>query len=120
MQLPGPVGGPHPGPGYRQAAAAQGDRSGPGAVPVPGSIGVVLAVRAAQPGHVLLEHRRHDLQAGAHGQGQQAFLRRPGDLGHRDDHLLRHGDLTRHRVRLGTAAVLLIGVAHGGPLCFVG
>jgi hypothetical protein len=80
----------------------------------------VLTARAAQRRHVLLEHRHHDLQARAHGQGQQAFLHRPGDLGHRHDHLLRHGGLTRHRVRLGTAAVLLIGVAHGGPLSFVG
>src|SRR5262249_28619535 len=50
----------------------------------------------------------------------QALLRRLGDLGHRHDHLLWHGDLTGHRARLGTAAVLLIGVAHGGPPSFVG
>ena len=120
VQLPGLVRGPHPGPGHRDAAPAQGDRPGLGAVAVPGAIGVVLAVRAAQPGHVLVEHRRHDLQARADGQGQQAFLRRPGDLGHRHDHLVRHSDLIWQRARLGTTAVLLIGVAHGGPLSFVG
>jgi len=53
--------------------------------------------------HVLIECRRHDLQARAHGQGQQAFAA-PGDIGHRHDHLLRHGDLTRQRVRLGTGS----------------
>src|SRR5258708_17045798 len=50
------------------------------------------------------------------GRGQQGLLRRLGDLGHRHDHLLRHRDLARQRVRLGTTARLLVGVAHGGPL----
>jgi hypothetical protein len=50
------------------------------------------------------------------GQGQQAILRRFRDLGHRHRYLLRHGELPRRPVRLGTAAVLLLGVAHGGPL----
>jgi hypothetical protein len=115
-QLAGAVRGPHPGPGHRDPPAAQGDRPGPGAVPVPGPVWVVLALRPAQAGRVLVEHGGHHLQAGAHGQGQQALLRRFGDLGHRHDHLLRHGDLARLPVRLGTAAVLLVGVAHGGPL----
>jgi hypothetical protein len=114
-QLCGPVGGPHPRPGHRHAAPAQGDRTGPGAVPVPGPGRVVLAVRPAQPGHLLIEHRGHHLQARAHGQGQQAFLRRPGDLGHRHHHLLRDAHLPRQRVSLGRAAIFLIGVAHGGP-----
>jgi len=35
-------------------------------------------------------------------------------------HAFQPGDLTGHRARLGTTAVLLIGVAHGGPLSFVG
>jgi hypothetical protein len=33
---------------------------------------------------------------------------------------LRHGDLTRQPVGLGMAAVLLVEVARGGPLSFVG
>ena len=49
VQLPGPVGGPHPGPGHRHPAPAQGDRPGLGAVPVPGPLRVVPAVRPAQP-----------------------------------------------------------------------
>jgi len=64
-------------------------------MPVTRAFAVVLAARPAQPGRVLLEHGGHDLQAGTDGQGQQALLRRFGDLGHRHDHLLRHGDLTR-------------------------
>ena len=116
VQLAGPVRGPHPGPGHRDPPAAQGDRSGPGAVPVPGPVWVVLALRPAQPPGVLGEHGGHHLQPGADGQGEQALLRRLGDPGHRHDHLLRHGDLARQRVRLGTTAVLLVGVAHGGPL----
>jgi len=40
----------------------------------------------------------------------------PGDLGYRHDHLLRQSDLARQPVRLGIAAPLLVGVAHGGPL----
>ena len=77
---------------------------------------VVPAFRPAQPLSVLAEHDVHHLQAGTDSQGQQALLRRFGDLGHRHDHLLRDGDLPRQRVRLGTATALLIGVAHGGPL----
>jgi hypothetical protein len=42
----------------------------------------VLARRPAQPLRVLTEHGGHHLQAGADGQGQQALLRRPGDLGY--------------------------------------
>jgi hypothetical protein len=75
VQLPGPVRGPHPGPRHRQPAPAQRDRPGLGAVPVPGPLWVVLAVRPTQPGHVRIEHRGHHLQAGPDGQGQQAFLR---------------------------------------------
>jgi len=51
-----------------------------------------------------------------HGQGEQALFRQFGDLGHRHDQLLRHGNLARLPLRLGTAAVLLGGVAHGAPL----
>src|SRR5262249_18849928 len=110
-QLPGPAGGPHPGPGHRQPPPAQRHRSCSGAVPVPGPFGVVLAVRPAQLLSVLGEHGGHHLQPGADGQRQQALLRRLGDLGHRHDHLLRDGDLAG----LGRARLLLVGVAHGGP-----
>jgi hypothetical protein len=116
VQLAGPVGGPHPRPGHRDAAPAERDRPGLAAVPVPGAASVVLASRPAQPLPILTEHGGHHLQPGTHGQGEQTLLRRFGDLGHRHDHLLRHCDLARLPVRLGTAAVLLIGVAHGGPL----
>jgi hypothetical protein len=116
VQLAGPVSGPHPRPDHRDAAPAQGHRPGLAAVPVPGPARVVLAARPAQPPGVLGEHGGHHLHPRAHGQGQQALLRRLGYLGHRHDHLLRHGNLNRCRVSLGTAAVLLVGVAHGGPL----
>ena len=116
VQLPGPVGCPDPGPGHRQAPPAQGDRPFPGAVPVPSPVRIVLAVRPAQPSGVLGEHGGHHLEARADSQGEQALLRRLGDLGHRHDHLLWDSHLPRQPVRLATAASLLIGVAHGGPL----
>jgi hypothetical protein len=75
VQLPGPVRGPDPGPGHRQAPPAQRHRPPFGAVPVPGAIRVVLAARTAQRRHVLVEHRGHHLQAGAHRHSQQALLR---------------------------------------------
>jgi len=115
VQLAGPAGGPHPRAGHREAAPAQGHRPVLAAVPVPGAARVVLAVRPAQPRDVLVEHGGHHLHPGAHGQGQQALLRRPRDLGHRHDHLPGNDDFAPPRVRLGAAGLVLAGVAHGGP-----
>src|SRR6266487_3794646 len=116
VQLTGPVGGPHPRPLDGDAPPAHSDRPGPGAMPVTRAVRIVPAVRPAQPLGVLAEHGGHHLQPGPHSQGQQALLRRLGDLGHRYDHLLWDGDLLQQRAGPGTAAILLIGVAHGGPL----
>jgi hypothetical protein len=80
VQLAGPVGCPRPGPGHGDAPPAQGDRPGLAAMPVPHTVRIVLAIRAAQPRHVLAEHGGHHLQAGTGGQGQQALLRRFGNL----------------------------------------
>ena len=92
----------------------------PGAMSVPRTAGTVPALRPTQPGHILVEHGDHHLQASPDGQGQQASPCRFGDLGHRHDHLPGDGNLPRHRIRPGTAAALLIGVTHGGPASFVG
>src|SRR5216683_2918450 len=51
VQLPGPVGGPHPWPGHRDAAPAQGDRPCLTAMPAARPASVVLALRAVQGGH---------------------------------------------------------------------
>src|SRR5260370_24186111 len=93
----------------------EGDRPILAAMPVSGPVMIVLSVRPAQPRHVPVEHGGHHLQPGPDGQRQQALPRRPGDLGHRHHHLLRHDDLSRPRVRLGTTAVLLVGVSHRCP-----
>jgi len=69
VQLTGPVGRPHPRPGHWHPPPAQSHRSGAGAMPVPRPIHVVPAIRATQPGDILVEHGGHHLQAGADGQG---------------------------------------------------
>jgi hypothetical protein len=63
-----------------------------------GAVGVVLAFRAGQPDHRLLHQGLHDLQPGADGQRQQAFLGRLGDLGERDGDLLGHDQPGHARV----------------------
>jgi hypothetical protein len=62
----------------------------------------VLALGAGQLGDRLLHQRLQYLQPGAHGQRQQAFLGRLGDLGQRDRDLGWDGQLWR--ARLGVPA----------------
>jgi hypothetical protein len=50
---------------------------------------IVPALRAGQLGHVGVHQRLHHLQAGTHGQSQQALLHVLGDLAHRHSDLLR-------------------------------
>ncbi len=111
-QLTGAVGGADPGPRDGHAAATQGHRALLVAVAHGGAVGVVLALGAGQRGDRLLHQRAHHLQPGAHGQRQQAFLGRLGDLGQRDGDLVWH-DQASH-ARLGVPRLILL--AHGGPL----
>ena len=96
-QLPGPVGGPTLGrlTGSRRPPKVTarprcraGTRPDLGCACRPGR--TAAATSSANIGG-------HHLQAGAPRPGPQALLRRPGDLGHRHDHLLRNGDLRRRR-----------------------
>jgi hypothetical protein len=111
-QLAGAVSGADPGPLDGHAAATQGHRALLVAVAHGGAVGVVLALGASQRGDRLLQQRPHHLQPGAHGQRQQAFLGRLGDLGQRDTDLLGY-DQASH-ARLGVPGLILL--AHGGPL----
>jgi hypothetical protein len=60
------------------------DRAGPRAG--------LLSFRAGQRAYVGLHQRLHHLQAGAHGQRQQALAHRAGDRGHRHAYPLRHDE----------------------------
>ena len=90
-QLPGAVGGPDPGPLDGHAPATKGHRALLVAVPHGAPVRVVLALGAGQRGDRLLHQRPHHLQPGAHGQRQQPFGGRLGDLGQGDGDLVWHG-----------------------------
>ena len=109
-QFAGAVGGTDPGSGHPNPAATQGDRATLGAVPVRGTIRVVLATRPAHCGHVGLHQLLHHLQPCADREGQQPLAHVGGDLAHRHAHLLGHGE----RVRV--AGLGLVPLVHGGPL----
>src|SRR5258705_8476169 len=68
----------------------------------------MLALRPGQRRHVSLHQRRHHLQTGTNGQGQQSLLHVLGDLGH------RHTDALRERGR--AHGLDLTTLLHGGPL----
>ncbi len=76
-----------------------------------GPVPVVLALRADQCGHVGLHHRVHHLHAGADREGQQTLLRRLGDSP--NDTNTCSGTTG---ARVASNALLLVDVAHGGPL----
>src|SRR5882757_3109884 len=71
---------------------------------------MMLALRAGQRGHVSLHQRRHDLQAGTHGQRQQALAHILGDLAH------RHTDPLWNRGCARVDGLNLVTLLHGGPL----
>lgn len=94
---------------HDQAPAAEGDAARLAAVTVARTSLVVLALGPAEALHVLGEHRLHDLQAGAHGESQQALLGRGGDPTQADRQLLGQLDLDA-----GVRGVHLIALLHGG------
>jgi hypothetical protein len=75
------------------------------------AVGIVAALGANQPSDVGGQHGLKDLQAGAHGQGQQPLTGGAGQLGTRQGHLL--GQLQLRVVSRGGAVGIL---RHGGPL----
>jgi hypothetical protein len=89
VQFAGPVGRPHQRAGHRDPPPAQDDRARLAAMPLPGTAGVVLALRPA-----------------AAQRPRRTWPPSPAPA----------GNLTRLPTRLGTTAVLLVGLAHGSPL----
>jgi hypothetical protein len=75
------------------------------------AVGIVAALGANQPSDVGGQHGLKDLQAGAHGQGQQPLTGGAGQLGTRQGDLL--GQLQLRVVSRGGAVGIL---RHGGPL----
>ena len=102
MQLPGPVGRPHPRPGHTNPPPTQGDRPSPMPCRYPARAALSLPSGPHSLGHILIEHGGHDLQAGTGGQSRRPPSL-PGDLGHRHDHLLGDADLSWQWFRRGTA-----------------
>ena len=109
-QLAGAVGRAHPRPGHRDPAPAQAHRPGAVAVAGRGPLRVVAALGPARRGHVRFHDRRHHLQPGPDREGQQALAHLTGQLGQRHAHRVRHGGLAR------VDLLVLVVLAHGGPL----
>ena len=96
-QLGAAIGRPHPRSAHRHPAAPQGDRTVVVAVTDRHPVRVPPALGASQGGHVVVHHRLHDLQPGAHRQGQQPLPGRLGQLGHGHHHRVGQRPL-RHTV----------------------
>ena len=109
-QLTGAIGGADPWPADRYPPAAERHLPLVGAVADRGSVGVVAALGADQPGDVLLHQQLHHLQARPDRQREQALTGGAGKLGDRDGHLL--GQLELGAVSSGVVGIL----RHGGPL----
>ena len=108
--LPGPVSGTNPGTGDRNPPTTESDRTLPGAVPGRGPARVVPTAWPADGSHIGLHQLLHHLQSGPDREREESLTHVGGNLGHRNAHLLRHGQ----RVRIRRGRLILLG--HSGPL----
>ena len=117
VQLAGPVDGPHPRPLHRTRRPPRVTDPSPVPCRYPRTLTVVLAA----PARTAAPPPRRTWRPSPAGPVPTASASRPSFAAPAISAIdtitcSGHGDLPRQRVRLGTAAGLLVGVAHGGPL----